>query len=156
MKKVLTILFASALLAFASFGMANKYGFYFGYGYDGMLGGQYYLDDDLRLSLGITPFVGLAIGGSIDYILGRVSLSDDPEQQLEAYYGVGLGAGMITVLNTGVFFLQGHGMGGVEYGLPDTDLAVFGELGLGPMLVLASGGTGVDFGYDFKVGLLFK
>ena len=156
MRKALATLFAVAALAFLGFGSANKYGFYAGYGYDGMFGGQFYLSDDMRASIGVTPFIGIAVGGSLDFLLGRVDLSEDTEQQLQAYYGFGFGGGFLTVLGAGAFYLHGHGLGGIEFDLPDTDLAVFGELGLGPMMIFAGGSGAFTFGYDLKMGLLFK
>jgi len=156
MKKALLAVFALALLTLAGFGSAQKFGVYAGYGYDGMLGGQYYLSDDLRLSLGITPVIGLAVGGSLDFILGRVDLAEDSDQELGAYYGVGVGGGVVSVLGVAVFSVQGHGMGGVEFGVPDSDLSIFGEFGLGPAMYF-TGGTGVfTLAYDVKLGVLFR
>jgi len=156
MKKALAVLSMVVALAFAGLGFASKYGFYAGYGYDGVFGGQFYLGDNTRVSVGVTPFLGLAFGGSLDFILGSVDLAEEQEQQLQAYYGAGIGGGFITVLGAGAVYFHGHGLGGVEFGIPDTDLSVFGELGLGPILIFASGGSAFTFGYDFKLGLLFR
>lgn len=156
MRKAFGTLFTVAVLAFAGLGMAQKYGFYAGYGYDGMLGGQFFLGDNLRASIGVTPLVGIAVGGSLDFMLGRVNLMKESKEKLEFYYGVGGGGGIVTVPGAAGFYVQGHGLGGVEFGLPNSNLSFFTELGMGPTMIFAGGSGLFTFAYDAKFGLLFR
>ena len=154
--KKFPLLLTLAVLVFAGFGVAQKYGFYAGYGYDGMIGGQFYLGNNMRASFGLTPLVGLAVGGSLDFILGRVDIAAESDQGVQVYYGVGAGGGLVTAFGVGVFYAQGHAMGGIEFDIPNSDVSVFSELGLGPMMLFGEGTGLFTFAYDAKFGLLFK
>jgi len=153
MKKLIGIFVLMLILAFGSLGLAQNFGVYTGYGYDGIIGGQFYTGD-LRISIGITPIAGIGISGSVDYIIGEMPISD--EAPINFYYGVGAGAGFAAAAGASIFNIHGHGLGGISYDLPSSNIAIFGEVGLGPQMVMGAGITGFTFGYDVKFGAVFK
>jgi len=153
MRKIVGVVMLMAVLAFGSFGMAQKFGVYTGYGYDGLIGGQYY-SGNLRLSVGITPIVGFGVMGSVDYIFDKIALSD--EEPISFYYGAGAGAGFMSFLGVSGFMIQGHGLGGIMYDLSNSNMSLFAELGVGPEMLMIGSYTGFTFGYDVKFGVTFK
>lgn len=153
MKKLLIGLVAVFALSLAS---AQNFGVYAGFAYpfSGSFG-VVFNNDPLRLSAGIVFPFGVEVAG--DYIIGRGDLGSTPG--LGYYFGAGA--------TLDAFFLSGgffgdifiHGLGGLRFQL-NPQLALFGELQLGPAIGFgaAGGGFGTGFGFGFgsKVGLLFS
>lgn len=78
---------------------------------------------------------------SADYILGQAPLNQ--EASLSAYYGAGAGIYMIGLFGVGALSPHAHAVGGLEYGLPNSDLSIFTELSLGIGTIIAFGGNQV-------------
>jgi len=136
MRKALFAVLALAMLAFAGLGSAQKFGVYAGYPLG--LGGMYYLSEDFRIdgSILVAPG-GFGLGVGADLILDRIPMAKDSDVPLDFYYGVGGAASYVQVVDLGIFSLGANGFGGLEYRIPEENLGLFVELGIGPTLAFS-------------------
>ncbi|MBF6593677.1 MAG: hypothetical protein IVW51_04410 [Thermaceae bacterium] len=153
MKKLIVGLIAVFALSLAS---AQNFGVYAGFSYpfSGSFG-VVFNSNPVRYSAGIVfPF---GVEGAVDYMIGTGPLGTAPG--LNYYFGAG--ATLDAFFAAGGFFgdVFIHGLGGLQYQL-SPQMALFGELQLGPAIGFgtAFGGFGSGFGFGFgsKVGLLFS
>ena len=126
---------------------------YFGLfsGYPEAVGVQYTMDT-MRLSVGL-PLLGFfGVAGSVDMMLGGGSLGAEG-MDLRYYYGVGASGFFASWGSLGSGFgVDGHGLLGIEWMLPNSSLGLFSEakigvgfdtiFGLGPAY---GGRVGVNF-----------
>lgn len=153
MKKLLIGLVAVFALSLAS---AQNFGVYAGFSYpfSGSIGAVFN-SDPLRYSAGIVFPFGIEVAA--DYMIGKGDLGSTPG--LGYYFGAG--ATFDAFLAGGGFFgsVFVHGLGGLQYQL-NPQLALFGELQLGPAIGFGTAfggfGTGFGFGFGSKFGLLFS
>lgn len=127
MRKVLMVAGLMMVLSFAS---AKAY---FGVftGYPEAIGVQYTMDSGMRFSLGLPVFGGFGVAGSADMILGNGPLGVEG-MDLSYYYGAGASAFFISYPYLGsAFGFNGHGLAGIEWMLPESNLGIFWELQLG-------------------------
>jgi len=119
------VLIAGLMMAL-SFASAKSY---FGVftGYPEAIGVQYTMDSGMRFSLGLPYAWGFGIAGSADMILGSGPIGMEG-MDLGYYYGAGLSAAMYIPSD---FEVNGHGLGGVEWMIPNTNFGVFWEAQLG-------------------------
>ncbi len=123
MRKALVI---AGLMIALSFASAKGYFGVFS-GYPEVIGVQYTMDSGMRFSLGV-PYTGaFGIAGSADMILGTGPLEME-DVDLSYYYGAGLSAAMYFPSS---FMVNGHGLAGVEWVIPETTFGVFFEAQLG-------------------------
>jgi len=127
MRKALLVTGLMMVLSFAS---AKAY---FGIftGYPEAIGVQYTMDNGMRFSLGLPVFGGFGVAGSVDMMLGGDAL-DVEGLDLSYYYGAGASAFFTNYAIYGnAFGFNGHGLAGIEWMLPDTNIGVFTEIQLG-------------------------
>ena len=146
MKKVLIV---AGLLMALSFASAKSY---FGVftGYPEAIGVQYTMDSGMRVSLGLPVFGGFGVAGSADMILGSGPI-DMEGIDLGYYYGAGLSAFFVNYYYLGSDIgANVHGLGGVEWMIPNTNFGVFWEAQLGVEFGTVTG-FGPFFGGRFGV-----
>ncbi len=127
MKKVLVI---AGLMMALSFASAKSY---FGVftGYPEALGLQYTMDNNMRFSLGLPIFGGFGVAGSVDMLMGSGALGVEG-MDLDYYYGAGASAFFVSYSVLGSDFgVNGHGLAGIEWMLPESNIGIFWELQLG-------------------------
>jgi len=122
------VLIAGLMMAL-SFASAKSY---FGVfmGYPEAIGVQYTMDSGMRFSLGVPFFTGFGVAGSVDMILGGGSL-DVENMDLSYYYGAGASAFFRTFYGVSDIGFNAHGLAGIEWMLPNSNLGIFSELQLG-------------------------
>ena len=157
--KKLGLLVAGLITVFSmAFAQGNYFGVFSGY--PEAIGVQYTMNDNLRLSIGLPMFggsgitdsgitnstiagagnAGSAVVGSVDMIMARGSFST--ESDMSWYYGAGVSVlysiyplyiynTNLDKVNINVFGASGHGLLGVEWLLPDSNLGLFSEAQLG-------------------------
>ena len=126
MRKALLIVGLMMALSFAS---AKAYFGVFA-GYPEAIGVQYTMDNGMRFSLGLPVFGGFGVAGSVDMILGSGDL-DVESMDLSYYYGAGASAFFVSYYGASDIGFNAHGLAGIEWMLPDSNLGIFGELQLG-------------------------
>ena len=127
MRKVLMVAGLMMVLSFAS---AKAYFGVFS-GYPEAIGVQYTMDTGMRFSLGLPIFGGFGVAGSVDMILGDGPLGVEG-MDLSYYYGAGASAFFTSYPYLGsAFGVNGHGLAGIEWMLPNSNLGIFTELQLG-------------------------
>ncbi len=143
MRKALVVAGLMMVLSFAS---AKTY---FGVftGYPEALGLQATMDSGMRFSVGMPYNWGFGIAGSADMILGSGPI-DMEGLDLSYYYGAGVSAAMYFPTE---FMVNGHGLAGVEWAIPETNFGVFGEAQLGVRYKTWSTPIGPFFGGRFGV-----
>jgi len=127
MRKALLVAGLMMVLSFAS---AKAY---FGVftGYPEAIGVQYTMDNNMRFSLGLPAYGGFGVAGSVDMLLGGAPL-DVEGMDLSYYYGAGASAFFANYYGYGsAFGMNGHGLAGIEWMLPNSNLGIFTELQLG-------------------------
>jgi len=127
MRKALVVAGLMMVLSFAS---AKTY---FGVftGYPEALGLQATMDSGMRFSIGLPVFGGFGVAGSADLIMGGGPI-DMEGLDLSYYYGAGASAYFVNYYFYGnAFGVNGHGLAGVEWMIPDTNFGVFWEAQLG-------------------------
>jgi len=148
MRKVLMVAGLMMVLSFAS---AKAYFGVFA-GYPEAIGVQYTMDSNMRFSVGLPVFGGFGIAGSADMMLGSGPLGVEG-MDLNYYYGAGVSAFFVNYAGWGSDFgVNGHGLAGIEWMIPDSSLGVFWELQLGIQF-----GSLTGFGpfYGGRVGVNF-
>ncbi|GEM_PF-2347327 len=123
MRKVLIVAGLMMALSFAS--AKGYFGAFFGY--PESIGVQYTTDTGMRFSLGLPAFGGFGIAGSADMILGSGDLGVE-NMDLSYYYGAGASVGYYFL---GFFVANGHGLAGIEWMLPKSNIGLFTEIQLG-------------------------
>ncbi len=119
-------LFVAGLMLVLSFASAKAYFGVFS-GYPEAIGVQYTMDNNMRFSVGMPYAWGFGIAGSADMILGSGPI-DMEGIDLSYYYGAGASAVMYIPSD---FAVNGHGLAGVEWMVPNTSFGVFWEMQLG-------------------------
>ncbi|TSA86802.1 hypothetical protein FNU79_06330 [Deinococcus detaillensis] len=105
-------------------------------------------------------FGQLSVGASVDYLTDlnntniNVNTPNTTFGGLTPYYGFGLGAGVGVGSVTGVSVYP-HVLGGIKYQLSDP-LSIFGELDAGINVAVSNAGTGVGFGSNARIGVMYK
>ncbi len=137
------------------FSMAFAQGNYFGVfsGFPEAIGVQYTMNNNLRLSVGLPVFGGFGVAGSVDMIMARSPFNMRMNMDMSWYYGAGASAYFTNYYFWGsAFGANGHGLLGVEWALPNSNLGLFSEaqLGIGFDSVLGlspifGGRVGVNF-----------
>jgi len=120
----------AGLLMVLSFASAKSY---FGVftGYPEAIGVQYTMDSGMRLSLGLPIFGGFGVAGSVDMILGSGDLGVE-NMDLSYYYGAGASAFFVSIPYLGSDIgANAHGLGGLEWMIPNTNFGLFWEAQLG-------------------------
>jgi len=123
------VLIAGLMMAL-SFASAKSY---FGVftGYPEAIGVQYTMDSGMRFSIGLPFFGGFGVAGSVDMILGGDSLGVE-NMDLSYYYGAGASAFFVNYAYYGsAFGVNGHGLAGIEWVLPNSNIGIFTEAQLG-------------------------
>ncbi|ADR36971.1 hypothetical protein Ocepr_1518 [Oceanithermus profundus DSM 14977] len=127
MRKVLAV---AALMMVLSFASAKSYMGVFS-GYPEAIGVQYTMDSGMRFSIGLPVFGGFGVAGSADMIMGSGPLGVEGFD-LNYYYGAGVSAFFVNYTFYGsAFGVNGHGLLGVEWMIPDTNFGVFSEAQIG-------------------------
>ena len=149
MRKVLAV---AALMMVLSLASAKSYMGVFS-GYPEAIGVQYTMDSGMRFSIGLPVFGGFGVAGSADMIMGSGPLGVEG-LDLNYYYGAGVSAFFVNYAFLGsAVGANGHGLLGVEWLIPDTNLGVFSEMQLGVRfdnLIGISPFYGGRFGVNFR------
>lgn len=127
MRKIFVV---AALMMALSFASAKTYFGLFS-GYPEAVGIQYTMDSGMRFSVGLPFFGGFGVAGSADMIMGSGPLGVEGFD-LSYYYGAGASAYFVSYYYSGTGFgVNGHGLLGVEWMIPNSNYGVFSEAQLG-------------------------